>query len=81
MDAGKPELRKGTGCRSPAVRGKIRRRMHGGAAGSGGPTGERNGNYRLGLCTQDAMATRRRICKLLREARTLTVACLRHPMD
>ena len=32
--------RNGTACRSPAVRGRHRCRMHGGARGSGGPLGE-----------------------------------------
>jgi hypothetical protein len=36
--------RRGTPCQSPAVAGKTRCRMHGGAAGSGAPKGKRNGN-------------------------------------
>src|SRR6202022_947866 len=39
--------RRGTPCQSPAVAGKARCRMHGGAAGSGAPKGTRNGKYRL----------------------------------
>ena len=34
--------RDGNPCRSPAVRGKRRCRMHGGAAGSGAPIGNKN---------------------------------------
>ncbi|WP_443027007.1 HGGxSTG domain-containing protein [Sphingomonas sp. GB1N7] len=34
--------RSGTECQSPAVRGKSRCRMHGGAKGSGAPRGNRN---------------------------------------
>jgi hypothetical protein len=33
--------------------------MHGGAKGAGGPRGERNGNYKLGLWTREAVAKRR----------------------
>jgi hypothetical protein len=44
--------RAGKPCRSPSVAGKKRCRMHGGAAGAGGPSGERNGNYRHGLYTK-----------------------------
>ena len=33
--------------------------MHGGAAGSGAPKGERNGNYRHGFYTAEAIAERR----------------------
>jgi hypothetical protein len=40
--------RSGTPCRSPAVTGRRRCRMHGGAPGSGGPKGRRNGNYKHG---------------------------------
>jgi hypothetical protein len=38
------KTRRGTACQSPAVRGKRRCRMHGGAPGSGAPSGWRNGN-------------------------------------
>ena len=36
------KTRKGTPCSSPTVKGKRRCRMHGGAAGSGAPKGNRN---------------------------------------
>ena len=37
--------RSGGRCRQAAVKGKARCRMHGGAKGSGAPSGERNGRY------------------------------------
>ncbi|WP_279594047.1 hypothetical protein [Methylobacterium sp. J-030] len=49
-------------CQSPAVSGKMRCRMHGGAKGSGGPRGERNGSYRTGLHTGEMVAFRR-VCR------------------
>jgi hypothetical protein len=63
--------RKGNLCRSPAVRGKRRCRMHGGAAGSGGPTGERNGNYRHGRYAKEHLTTMQALRKLIREARAM----------
>jgi hypothetical protein len=50
--------RGGSPCRSPAVKGKIRCRMHGGAKGSGGPEGPRNGNWRHGLRSRETIAVR-----------------------
>jgi hypothetical protein len=44
-----------TPCRSPATK-KERCRLHGGASGSGGPCGERNGQYRHGERTKTAIA-------------------------
>src|SRR5262249_50345240 len=43
--------RRGRPCRSPATK-KDRCRLHGGASGSGGPPGERNGQYRHGERTR-----------------------------
>ena len=40
--------RAGTPCSNFPVTGKRRCRMHGGAAGSGAPEGERNGNWKGG---------------------------------
>jgi uncharacterized protein YjcR len=57
-------------CRSPAVRGKRRCRMHGGAPGSGAPRGNQNAR-RHGLFTGEAIAERRQIQALLGEARKL----------
>ncbi len=44
-------------CGAPAVRGWAVCRFHG--AGSGGPRGKRNGNYRDGRFTCEAIAERR----------------------
>jgi hypothetical protein len=41
--------------------------MHGGAPGIGAPKGERNGNYRHGFYTAEAMAERRAVRALLRK--------------
>jgi hypothetical protein len=41
------------------VTGRRRCRMHGGADGSGAPSGTRNGNYKHGRCTEEVAATRR----------------------
>jgi hypothetical protein len=57
-------------CRSPAVRGKTRCRMHGGAPGSGAPRANRNARTH-GLFTRGALAERRQIQVLLGEARKL----------
>jgi hypothetical protein len=60
--------RRGGGCRSPAVRGKQRCRMHGGAPGSGAPMANRNAR-KHGQFTRDTIEERRRIRELLGEAR------------
>jgi hypothetical protein len=62
--------RRGSPCRSPAVRGKGRCRMHGGAAGSGGQPGNRNA-LRHGHYTAGTIAERRALRALLRRARGL----------
>jgi len=62
--------RSGGLCRSPAVRGKKRCRMHGGAPGSGAPRANQNAR-RHGLFTRDAIAERKQIQALLGEARKL----------
>jgi hypothetical protein len=62
------KIRCGGSCRSPAVRGKKRCRMHGGAPGSGAPRGNQNARQH-GLFTRDAIAERKRIQALLAEAR------------
>jgi hypothetical protein len=64
------KIRSGGSCRSPAVRGKRRCRMHGGAPGSGAPRGHQNAR-RHGLFTKDAIAERKQIQALLAEARKL----------
>jgi hypothetical protein len=51
--------------------------MHGGAPGSGGPKGARNGNYKNGLYTADAIASRRWLRHQTREVKALTNKRLR----
>jgi hypothetical protein len=46
--------------------------MHGGAKGSGGPKGARNGNYKHGRHTAEAMATRQWLRESIRELKALT---------
>jgi len=62
--------RAGKPCRSPAVAGKKRCRMHGGAAGSGAPRGNKNA-FKHGLYTHDAIEQRRQVHELLRQSRKL----------
>ena len=64
------KTRCGDACRSPAVRGKKRCRMHGGAPGSGAPKANQNAR-KHGLFTRDAIVERRRIQALLGDARKL----------
>ena len=64
------KTRSGEPCLAPAVRGKKRCRMHGGAPGSGAPRGNTNA-LKHGHFTRDAIAERRSIQSLLeRVART-----------
>jgi hypothetical protein len=56
--------RSGAPCKSARVSGRRRCRMHGGADGSGAPSGPRNGNYKHGRYTKEVAATR----QWLREA-------------
>ena len=62
--------RSGKPCQSPAVTGKRRCRMHGGARGSGAPKGNRNA-LRHGRYTAQAIAMRREMRALLRRSREL----------
>jgi hypothetical protein len=45
--------------------------MHGGALGSGGPKGRRNGNYKHGWYTAEAIASRKWLRQLVHEAKVL----------
>ncbi len=63
------KTRAGLECQSPAVRGKARCRMHGGAKGSGAPFGERNGAYQHGMRTNEAIAFGREGRAFLRACR------------
>ena len=60
------KTRAGTPCKSPAVSGKKRCRMHGGAAGSGAPRGNKNA-LKHGLYTAEAIAERRRLRAMMKE--------------
>jgi hypothetical protein len=53
------DILSGEPCKSSPVTGRRRCRMHGGANGSGAPTGARNGNFRHGRYTQEVAAVRR----------------------
>jgi hypothetical protein len=53
-------------CQAPAVTGWTVCRFHG--ARGGGPKGARNGAYRHGLHTAEAVAERRAVAELLRRA-------------
>jgi glucans biosynthesis protein len=64
------KTRAGTPCRSPAVRGKTRCRMHGGAKGSGAPRGNNNA-LKHGTYTKAECERRARIREMLNEARKL----------
>jgi len=60
--------RRGTPCRQPAVSGKARCRMHGGADGIGGQPGNRNA-WKHGRYTAEAVARRREVAALIRACR------------
>ena len=64
------KTRSGGACRSPAVSGRKRCRMHGGARGSGAPKANQNARTHS-LFTRDAIAERRGVQALLRESRKL----------
>lgn len=62
--------RSGTPCCAPAVHGKARCRMHGGARRSGAPKGNQNARTH-GEFTRDAAAERRQVRAVLEDARKL----------
>jgi hypothetical protein len=64
------KTRSGAPCRSPAVQGRSRCRMHGGAAGSGAPRGNKNAR-KHGRYTREAIAQRRQLGELMRRSRKL----------
>ncbi|WP_283806028.1 HGGxSTG domain-containing protein [Bradyrhizobium sp. LTSP857] len=64
--------RNGETCRAPALHGKTRCRMHGGAWGSGAPMGNQNARTH-GAFTRDRIAEQRPIRTLLDETRTLLI--------
>lgn len=63
------KTRSGKTCRSPAVTGKKRCRMHGGAEGSGAPTGNQNA-FKHGFYSKAAIEERRAMKKLIGEAKS-----------
>ena len=64
------KTRAGTPCKSPAVQGKKRCRMHGCAPGSGAPRDNKNA-VKHGLYTREAIAQRRQLRELMRQSRKL----------
>ncbi len=62
--------RSGKPCRSPALAGKRRCRMHGGTPGSGAPNGNQNA-LKHGMYTREALVERRAVRDLLRQSRVL----------
>ena len=64
------KTRSGQPCRAPAVSGKRRCRMHGGARGSGAPFGNQNA-FKSGRYTRQSREEWRRIMKHIRDTRSL----------
>jgi uncharacterized protein YjcR len=64
------KTRSGNPCRSPAVQGKKRCRMHGGAPGSGAPRGNQNA-LKHGLYRKEAIEDRKKLRALILQSRKL----------
>ena len=64
------KTRRGTPCMAPAVCGKNRCRMHGGAPGTGAPKGNKNA-IKHGFYTREAIAERKKIRQLIRQSEKL----------
>jgi uncharacterized protein YjcR len=62
------KTRAGTPCQAPAVYGKKRCRMHGGAQGSGAPKGNQNA-LKHGMYSHDTLEFQKHMRKLLRDGR------------
>jgi len=60
--------RRGTPCQQPAVGGRKRCRMHGGAEGSGSPPGNRKA-FKHGRYSAETIAQRREVAALIRACR------------
>ena len=58
--------RNGTPCQSPAVSGKARCRMHGGAMGSGAPRGNSNA-LKHGMYTRAALEEQKALRSMIRQ--------------
>ncbi len=67
------KTRSGKPCMSPAVVDKKRCRMHGGAAGSGAPKGNRNA-FKHGFFTRESLAERKRLTAEMRQLDRLVLA-------
>src|SRR6478609_4159121 len=63
--------RAGHPCKQAAVTGRARCRIHGGARGSGGPRGDRNGNFKHGLWTVENVLMRKAVSLKIRQTRAL----------
>jgi hypothetical protein len=59
------KTRSGTPCQRPALRGRKRCRLHGGLS-TGAPRGAKNGNFRTGDWTAEAIAERKWLRGLVR---------------
>ena len=68
------KTRAGHPCQQAAVRDRSRCRMHGGAKGSGGPPGDRNGNFKHGFDTQEAKTIRNVVRAKVRQLKDLIQA-------
>lgn len=64
------KTRKGTPCQAPAVSGKARCRMHGGAKGSGAPIGNQNA-LTHGMYTRESLEFNKHIRDLMRGGKEL----------
>ncbi len=62
------KTRKGTTCEAPAVSGKARCRMHGGARGSGAPKGNKNA-LKTGAHTAEMKAFQLEMREIAQESR------------
>jgi hypothetical protein len=69
------KTRSGHPCKNPIVSGRKRCRMHGGAAGSGAPTGKRHGRYKHGRYAKEYIARRRENAAQLREIHRIAKLC------
>ena len=65
------KTRSGAPCKSAPVTGRRRCRMHGGAPGSGAPSGSRNGNFKHGRYSAEMTAARRWLREATRMLRDL----------
>jgi hypothetical protein len=75
------KTRSGRPCQAPAVAGRARCRMHGGAKGSGGPWGRRNGNYKHGRYTAEAKQRRLQLGQWIRDQLRQTRALMKRLHD